>query len=821
MNSLFHKWQDIKIKQKLILLLLLIAIIPIVVTQFFVSGIFDSRMAESQQKQLESTKNYITSLLDQYKNKSLSYIKFLRTEQSLVDAAFIAALTLERSRLIDEIKKQIEILDINSLEVIDIAGKVMARAQSPELFGDDKSHKNIIKNALAGRITSSVEVDNGVYSINAACPLMIDDASNQVFTLYVDSDLSNRDDNIIAVIMTGIYLNNVLAEKLKELSGAEIMFVFNNKIAASTLTHDNADEALRTISDPEKSVMENMEIEIRGTPYNIASVPLGDPDEPVSGELFILLSGKGIKNAQDNMRMLLIIVTLIALAFAVSIGYIISGNISRRISEGAAFAHRVAKGDLKEQKEVTSNDEIGMLGKSLKEMADDLRQMVINIKTSAANITEATRHIDMEKLADGSETQARSIEVFAAACKKINSSITIVADGAEGLSQSASESSSSIFEMTASIEEVARGADTLSTTVQDASSSVEEMTASIKQVSKNLDVLSAASEDTSATIDEFSASLKSVVINAHESALLSEQVKTDASELGIKAIEKTVEGMSRIIRSAEDASAVINRLGEMSSQIGNILKVINDVADETNLLSLNAAIIAAKSGEHGRSFAVVADAVKDLAQKTSYSTKEIASVIEAVQNEVKEAISTIKEVSDNAGDGMKLTKDAGNVLNTIVESSSRSSQMAWEIEKATNEQASGVVQINASIEKSTEMIRQIAHATKEIEKGTAQIIIAIEEVKSTSQHVRKATSEQIMGSKQITYVVEEVHRMAQSIAEATNDQKRESEEGVKEMEHIKEITRQNLLLAAQVKNAIETLTKQAELLQTEVKRFTL
>ncbi|GBD98928.1 methyl-accepting chemotaxis protein McpA [bacterium BMS3Abin07] len=532
---------------------------------------------------------------------------------------------------------------------------------------------------------------------------------------------------------------------------------------------------------------------------------------------------KQVLNKKIKEQLLeIIIVSLIGIILAIiAIAAYVRKGVVSPLNKDVSFAYVIASGDMTQRLDVKSNDEIGMLGKSLNKMAVNLKEMVNKIQISSTDITEATRHIDMDKLTKGSELQAKSIDATSVATNEMNSSIKSVANTAENLFQSATESSSAILEMTASIEEVAKSTDTLSTTVQNSSSSVEEMTASIKQVSTNLIVLSDALADTSATVNEFAVSLKSIDANVHESAILTEQVKKDASESGLQAIKKTTEGMNRIIKSADKTSSVVSKLGDMSSQIGNILKVISGVADKTSLLSLNAAIIAAQAGEQGKSFAVVADEIRNLSDKTAYSTKEIASVIEAVRGEIEEAVSSIKEVSDNAGKGMKLTEEAGDVLNKIVESSDRSSRMAWEIEKATKEQANGVVQINESIVKFSDMMKQITRATKEMEKGTEQILIAVEEVKATSQHVRTATVEQTKGSRQIDSMVEDVNSMAQSIAEATKEQINGSDHVVKEMDLIKEITQQNLAIASEVKNAVDTLIRQAELLQTEIKRFTI
>ncbi len=798
-KSMLKKWQDIKIKQKLIFTLLVITIIPIITLQYFASRIITSKMEASSDRQAEYIKNSVSNILDGYKIKSLNYINFLRGEQNIVDTAFITSLTGDKTRLVAELKKHKSALDIDSLEVIDTGGMVIGRGHNIdniEGLKDNKSDKNIIKEALAGKIIVDIEEEGGVYSINVAGPII-------------------REDKPIAVIMLGIFLDNEFAKKLKAQSGTEVVIVFNNKITATTFPYEN-------IKNIDKEINTDAEhVKIDDIPYENIFFELRKADNTVAGKIYTLLNRRDIKDAISNMRLMLLIITIASLAAALSMGYVISRNIAARLSKDVSFAQTVAHGNLQEQMTITTNDEIGILGKSLNKMAENLKTMINNIKESAENISVAAVQINTntDKLSKGAKAQAESTESSTASINQMNTSIKGVADSAEALLQAADDSSGSILEMTASINQIAQSTDTLSAAVETTSSAISEMSASIRQIGENVDVLSSAAEETASVVNEIATTIKGVEENVNESAKVSENVKKDASELGIKAVEKTIDGMNKIKESVEATSVIINRLGERSQQIGKILTVIDDVTDQTNLLALNAAIIAAQSGEHGRSFAVVADEIKDLAERTAFSTKEISQMIESIQKEVGDAVNAMKDSSKNVIEGMNLSRDANNALNKILNSADKSAQMSKHIEKATKEQAKALHQVNKSVQSITDMVRQIAYATQEQTKGSGQIIDSVEKMRDISGQVRQAITEQTKGSKQINNAVESVNQKVHLIVRATQEQKIGSEQIVHSIEQIRDITLQNLDSFTEIKKTIDTLVDQADILKAEMKKF--
>ena len=367
-------------------------------------------------------------------------------------------------------------------------------------------------------------------------------------------------------------------------------------------------------------------------------------------------------------------------------------------------------------------------------------------------------------------------------------SLVSLSQHVDTLAVSADESSSSILEMSATNDEVAENITELTSSVRDMVSSIEEMAFSLREVATNIDALSLTAEETSSSMNEMDVSIDQVQSNANETARLSEEVAHDA-ELGAEAILKTMGEIYRIKESSQEALGVINKLGSRIEAIGEILNVIDDVAEHTNLLALNAAIIAAQAGEHGKGFAVVADEIKDLAERAGASTKEIAELIKTIQSESKNAISAVEQGADNVDRGVEVSNEAERALKKILESSQKSTNMVRAIARATVEQAKGSRQVTDAINRIAETVQQIAAATAQQARGSELIMKSGEKMRTISQQVERSSQEQSRGSRQITQAMESINSLAGQLNSAQRTQTRGSERALNAAMQIEEAAR--------------------------------
>ena len=360
--------------------------------------------------------------------------------------------------------------------------------------------------------------------------------------------------------------------------------------------------------------------------------------------------------------------------------------------------------------------------------------------------------------------------------QEVSSVLAEIAQHAELLASSAEEGSSAILQMTATNEQMAENIGELGASVRESVASIEEMTFSIKEVARNVDALSLTAEETSSSMNEMDVSIDQVQSNANETARLSEEVARDA-ETGAEAILKTIGEIYRIKESSGEAVNVISNLGSRISAIGQILNVIDEVAEQTNLLALNAAIIAAQAGEHGKGFAVVADEIKDLAERATASTKEIADLIKTIQEESRNAIQAVERATANVDRGVQVSNDAERALKKILESSQKSTNMVRAIARATVEQAKGSRQVTDAIGRIAETVQQIAAATAEQARGSELIMTSGEKMRTIAQQVERSSQEQSRGGRQIAQAIENISNMVHQLNSAQRQHRKDSEHG--------------------------------------------
>jgi methyl-accepting chemotaxis protein len=307
--------------------------------------------------------------------------------------------------------------------------------------------------------------------------------------------------------------------------------------------------------------------------------------------------------------------------------------------------------------------------------------------------------------------------------------------------------------------------------------------------------------------------------NAADSKAISELVAGNA-EKGMRAVLLTIEGMDGIYGSVSQTRQVIESVGRKGQEIGLILNVIQEVTEQTNLLALNAAIIAAQAGEHGRGFAVVAEEIRQLAERTAQSAKEIGNLIGSFQSETGRAVDAMQEGMRRVEEGSERSREAGRALREILESARQSSDRVREIAAATREQARGSQAVAASVGKVHDMVAQIKKATTEQTLGSEQIMSAVENMREMSGHVKRATAEQTRGSRSVTHAIGNVGGMIASLHRATSEQSDASEQVLKGLSGLVAVAASNLAAARHLGEALQALRSRAKSLGDQIAAFT-
>jgi len=284
--------------------------------------------------------------------------------------------------------------------------------------------------------------------------------------------------------------------------------------------------------------------------------------------------------------------------------------------------------------------------------------------------------------------------------RSFNNFVGTVKEALVQVLESSAAVASAASQISSSTEEMAAGAQQQSTQATDVSSAVEEMTRTIFDNAKN----ASAAADTAKTARQ-------------------------AAEDGGAVVERSISGMRRIAETVKVSAQTVRALGNSSNQIGEIILVINDIADQTNLLALNAAIEAARAGEQGRGFAVVADEVRKLAERTTKATKEIAEMIKQIQRDTKEAVTSMEQGTSEVDEGIKLADAAGTSLSDIVEISQRVTEKVGQIAAASEQQAGASEEISRNVE-------AISSVTQETASGIQQIARTAEDLTRLTERLQ-------------------------------------------------------------------------------------
>lgn len=357
----------------------------------------------------------------------------------------------------------------------------------------------------------------------------------------------------------------------------------------------------------------------------------------------------------------------------------------------------------------------------------EIKEVQNYLKRSTASLLS-----EMEKFAEGDLTvnvipEKKEDEIaklyygFNKAAEKINAMILNVIEAVQATASASSQISSSTEEMAAGSQEQSQQAD-------EVASAVEEMTKTILETTNN----------------------------AGKAAEVSNNYGNIAKEGG-QVVNETINGMNRISDVVKKSAGTVQQLGRNSEQIGEIVQVIDDIADQTNLLALNAAIEAARAGEQGRGFAVVADEVRKLAERTTKATKEIATMIKQIQRDTEEAVVAMQQGTDEVEKGKRLADKAGDSLREIISGADSVVEIITQVAAASEQQSATSEQISKNIEaissvtqQSAAGVQQIARAAEDLNRLTNNLENLISKFKiNTAAHIKKTVVREKKNEKMI------------------------------------------------------------------------
>lgn len=540
------------------------------------------------------------------------------------------------------------------------------------------------------------------------------------------------------------------------------------------------------------------------------------------GEVTIHFSGRSIN---DNIRKSIIIIVLYQGIALVVLGFVMvyffNRNIKRPVQIINSAIKKITTGDLTATIPDLGDNEIGSIAKGVGVLELHLTQMIARINATALNVGTAIKRVDhtYRIASEGISSQAAAIKNSIRSIHLANNAQKEVSESIEKLLNFSTENVTSLLEMKATAEEMSSQTQRLFRSTEDSYSVVLEMSQSSKSISVHSGQALSAVEDTSASIEEIGASVREVEEHAIDSSAIADNVKEITSGEGMMSIVNAVEGMESISDQVQKSSEIIQRLGARSVDIEKVLSVIRDVTEQTNLLSLNAAILAAQAGEYGKSFSVVADEIRALSERTASSTREIGGIVKTIQKDIKDAVNSVDNAKLKVEDGNTLVVKVGEALRQILNESIKSSDMTKAIKRATGEQSLGLGQITSAISDIRKVFISVTKSTKEQENALSYLLEGVGDVKEIAELSKRSAGEQAEGARIISRNIELANERIDQINKNELNQKKVNAEIIDAMENINSIGTVTMENMEEVTNSLSTLVREIEALKQEMGVF--
>ncbi len=477
----------------------------------------------------------------------------------------------------------------------------------------------------------------------------------------------------------------------------------------------------------------------------------------------------------SSLRNKVFVIIFIVLALVITFAYIFSKKLTQPLNALKLAANKVAVGDVELNLVSQTKDEIGELEKSfavmvanVKEQAEYANQIALGnldlnfkpksekdiLSISLNKVVQTLKFLvdelnQLTKSALDGNLSARGAESkFSGGFKGIVSGLNNTLDailapineGSKVLSVLATgdltERMSGNYKGDHQIikDSINTVADSLSKALTEVNQAVSETASAATQISSSAEEIATGSQEQSAQTAEIASAVeemsKTVMENSKNTSFAADLARNAGRKAheGGEVVNKAIKGMEEISEVVSNSAETVFTLGNNSNKIGEIIQVIDDIADQTNLLALNAAIEAARAGEQGRGFAVVADEVRKLAERTTKATKEIADMIKQIQAVTSEAVKSMQKGKTKVDDGKKLVNQTGNVLQEIIFESQKVSDIITQVAAAVEEESASTEQVSKNLEsinsitqESSSGIQQIAKASEDLSRLTENL----------------------------------------------------------------------------------------------------
>ena len=632
---------------------------------------------------------------------------------------------------------------LKTLELTDNQGTVVMRGHNPQKRGDNKKTHPMVNKALQGQANSGITVSptTGITAMDGIAPVFLNGElvgtikagfyTNDNVAKYLKESTETegfvfslkeiKDKNESNLVLVGRTVDNITGDDFEQREGIEKDEKTHEEKKVTETFLMNKEVTDKVIGQKQRLILP---MDINGIQYIASFSPVIDLDGKAAGVLMLTLNQKDMLAVKNSTMTLFIVLSVVSILLSAGIGIVFARRISKPIVELTGLSEKIADGDLTVDKvNVKTKDEIGRLGNAFNKMLDNMRQLIDQALTSA------------RKVAATSQQLSASVEEAAASNQQVSGVVEELARGNVQQNESVNETVNIVGQLANSIEQIANGAREQAANVEQTTEMVNQMIKGIEEVTLNAQQISEAARQTS-----------------------------EAANKGGEAVEKTVAGMQTIKQTVFDSANKIKELGEQSKQIGEIIEVIDDIAEQTNLLALNAAIEAARAGEHGKGFAVVADEVRKLAERSGKATKEIASLIESIQKGTNNAVEAMEVGTREVEQGSVLADGAGAALKEIVTTIRAANEQTASITAATEQILASSNEVAKAIDNVAAVTEENTAATEEMAAGSSRVKTSVDSIAAVARESAKSAKEVSAATENMNASTEEIAASAQALA---------------------------------------------------------
>ncbi len=519
----------------------------------------------------------------------------------------------------------------------------------------------------------------------------------------------------------------------------------------------------------------------------------------------------------DGHRFLFAINIILYLAVLLTLA---ARKLTTRVKRLASVMDQAAGGNLSVRGEDLSPDEVGMLNSNFNDMLDRLSGIVSSIKNTVEQLRNIGSNVG-EVATEGLSIAKRQKDLADrtnVAVRQISKSVEDVGNSVEGLTETARNNAISIQQMVSSTAEINQLTEELLRSADLVSDSIRRMASDQNEINGNVNHLMQNSIKTGTLVNEMEHSVRQIEQRAQTTARISVDVLRDA-QLGNTSVESTIIGIEQIRTASKTVQQAVNNLSVYAGNIGTILQVIDEVAEQTKLLALNASIIAAQAGEHGKGFGVVAFEIKELARRTTASTREIAEIVNGVKAETERAVSAILLSEQSVIEGEHLSQRSGEALSKILNGVKISAEQINEIAAAAEQHAIKGENMRLAMDEMGAMVEQITRSSCQQTKDTEVINNAADAMQQlTSNLYANARSHNSAGNI-IADSTEIIVKMIEDIRKACQVQSSSSEQIVNNVREMEETATGYLDTTKIMEEAVTGLSEQIKNLEKEMSGF--